>query len=86
MRVKSDMGLKVWSNLGLAKKNQNQTFYQKIIVKVNLLVGIRQFCTIFLIRALDSAAKSSKLNRANKCPAKTSWVHASEARSANDRA
>ena len=89
MRVKSLMSLKVWSNLGLAKKNQNHHMkgcFQKIILKVNLLMGIRHFFTIFLIRALESTAKSSKLRRANKCPAKTSWVHASEARSANDRA
>ena len=88
MRVKSDMGLKVWSNLALAKKNQNHTVLEafcKIMLKVISLMGIcdswfnfRKNYSKTRVSELESAQKLSKLGRVNKSQARSSWFHASE--------
>ena len=75
MRVKSLMSLKVRSNLGPPKKIQNplrQDDFLKIMLKVNLLMGIRRFSYNF--SKIYSKTRVSEL----ATPARSSWVHTSE--------
>ena len=88
MRVKSDMGLKVWSNLGLAQKKKNHTVLEalsKIMLKVFSLMGIcdswfnfRKKYSKMRVSELESAQNSIKLGRVNQRQARSSWFHASE--------
>ena len=96
MRVKSLMSLKVWSNLGLPKKiskSPHVGWFSVYHAKSRFHTKIRHFLYNFLeiysktrVSELESAAKSSKLSRANKCQIRSSSVRASEASSANERA